>query len=77
MRMLIGVIIIMAIMFFASSQFGKNGVELGTFGLMIFFIISVILVTVLGLFPVFILILFIVLGILAVMLKTLFTNGQE
>lgn len=64
-----GFIIVLIILFFAISIFGKNKQQVGSFGIVIIIFIASILATALGLFPVYVLLIFLVLSLVAIIFK--------
>lgn len=72
-----GFILVLIILFGAIAVFGKNGVELGSFGIISVFFLGSVLATAVGLFPVIILVTILVLSLVAILIKTLFFGGNN
>lgn len=77
MKLLMGFFIVLAVLFMGINGFGKMGMQMGSFAMMIFLFIGVVLATLLKLFPMFIMILFLVGGILLIVLKQMFFGGAS
>jgi len=65
-----GFVLVLGIIFVTARVFSKGNNQLSTFGFMVVGFIGMILATVLGLFPAYILIIFIVIGLILILLKT-------
>ena len=66
-----GFILVLAVIFMGVVAFGKAKVEIGTFGIILFTFIGVVIATVLKLFPIYVLLTFVVLSIAAIAIKKL------
>jgi len=73
--MLMGLVLVLAIVFMSVKAFSQGNQKLDTFGLMVIIFIGIILATVLGLFPVYIIIIFIILSLALIAMKKLFFDG--
>jgi hypothetical protein len=74
-----GFFIVLAVIFLGVIAFGKNRAELGAFGISMLAFFGVLLATMVGLFPMYIILVFVIVSLLAVVLKAIFggvTNGQ-
>jgi len=74
---LMGFFLVLAILFIGISAFGKVGMQMGSFAVMIFLFIGVFIATLLRLFPMIYMILFLVGGILLIVLKQMFFTGAS
>lgn len=72
-----GFILVLVILFFAITIFGKNKVEIGGFGIIAVIFLASVLATALGLFPIIVLVVILVLSLVFIIIKTLFFGGQN
>jgi len=72
-----GLVLVLAILFMSVKAFSQGNHKLDTFGFMIILFIGIILATVLGLFPVYILLIFIIISVVLIVIKKLFFNGAD
>ena len=74
-KILLGVVVLLTIIFATIGVFGRYNMELGMYGIIVVTIIGTILATLMGLFPVYILLLIIIGSVILAALKATFFNG--
>lgn len=74
-KYIVAFFLILSIVFISVSAFGKAGIQLGAMGIMTFVFFGIVLTTLLGLIPWFILALLIIGPLLFIMIKVMFFNS--
>ena len=74
---ILGFILVLAILFIGVTAFGRNKVELGTYGFMILIFIGILLSTLVGLFPAYVILVFLIGSVAVIVIKQLFFKGDK
>ena len=73
--LLAGFGLILIILFGAIAFFGKSGVEMGSYSIIIIVFLATLLVTAIGLFPAYILLIFLGVSLIIIVINKLFFSG--
>lgn len=71
-----GFIIVLATIFVSVGVFGSNKVQMGAFGFIIVTFIGVLISTLLGLFPTYVILVFLIISVVAILLKMIFGKSE-
>ena len=72
-----GFFIVIAVVFIGLATFGSAKVEFGAFGFILFSFIGMLLATILGLLPIYILLIFLVVSVAIILIKSFFNDGAS
>ena len=76
-KTILGFVVLLGILFFGASAFGRFNISLGTYGFLVLAIIGSVIATLMNLFSIGLLLLIIIVGVIFIILKNSFFNQEE